>query len=52
MIAEARVDDSGVYTCQVTNVIGSAVSAAKPVTVAEPGLVVFTIILKRQLSFV
>jgi len=37
LIREARLNDSGTYSCHVTNVIGSAVSAANHVTIAEPG---------------
>ena len=36
MIYEARLDDAGSYSCHVMNVIGSAVSAAIHVSVAEP----------------
>lgn len=38
LIREARLNDTGDYTCHVTNVIGSAVSTANHVTVAEPGI--------------
>jgi len=36
LIYEARPQDAGAYSCHVTNVIGSAASAANHVTVAEP----------------
>jgi len=42
LIHEARLEDAGAYSCHVINVIGSAVSAASHVTVAAPGLVVFS----------
>jgi len=36
LIHEALLDDAGVYSCHVINVIGSAISAANHVTVAKP----------------